>query len=1495
MATITVNLQALTGTFETDFKRAAKTAEREMKAIQDAAAQVGTYIAAGLTAAATALTVLTKSSIDAADHMRDLSIKAGISVESMSALGYAAAKSGSDVDALTSGLVKLAKNAADAAAGGKENAQVFSAIGVAVRDAQGNMKGTDELFSDVAEQFRKYKDGPEEIALAIKLFGKSGADLIQTLNSGKVGLEEFKAKAKELGIVLTGPLADAADEFNDTLDDIKRQVGGLGNVIAQALLPYLQSAASNMSEFIKSADAKTAIEGTIVVVKNLAVAFDFVKNAIEDVVILFAASIETLTAVGSAWMSASGGLINAAQAVNAATHLQFESADEFAAKAKAGFAGIGDAAKTVKAAWSTAVDSIAENDKDFKKFSESMTGTFSNVVAGASSMSKATADAAKDTGTLTVPIGALAGAADKAKTSMDELANAEKAALDMLDTLRGGTDANAAAQAEFDKGMRELRQRMEDWAIKGGDVTTILGLWQEGEDLLRAKLDKTNESLAKQGDVLGSYLDEVAKSTLLSRMSEREKAVAVAVDKVTAEWNKNTAAGFKNKQSLSELVKGVRAAESAFFDLSKADEIVTSLDSNPYKEQLDAIKKLQNAIDVVGDKTSEAFDPKRLKGYEEAQARINMQIKGMQLQAAAESIATGLSSLQSLAKEGSAAYNQMQVAIDAANLAAAIGAIMNQGMGDPYTAFARMAAMAVLVAKFVGSVRAVSGGFSDSSAHRQATQGTGSVLGDSEAKSESIARATEITANATQQLVGLNRGMLTALQALQNALSSAGGMLARGAGEADFSGMKLATKPFDFKDPLTNMIFGGSSKITDQGIVIMGGALNDMLNHIAVGAYQEVKSKSWAFGSTKTKTGVKDVSSEFEKQFGLVMQSIADTVSQGAKTLGLLPADIEAAMAAFKVEEVKISLKGLSAEDQQKAIEAVFSKIFDDLAGSIVPFIDQFQKVGEGLGETLVRIATEVQVAQEAFKQLGLAVNETDPEKFAQISDSLVQASGGLDAFISGMQSFVANFSTSEHQFQVAADALNSAFEQAGLTVPATRDGMWQLMKSLDATTESGREQIATLLRLADVSNQYYDMLEKQAEAANKYAEMVMDLDQQLSAAGGGFTDFQKALADIVAQQTETIASLNAAARAAGLQGAREEDLAKVHQLAAARAAEAARQLEMQSRDLVAQLYGSGSDSLSSAANYAGSALSSVADGLGSVASAAQQFRDSMLLDSQLSPLNTQQQFAEAMSQLQKTGDEGTARRALELARSLMASGADYKAAFDQITGLVRAQPGDIGGHASGAYSSASSAQAQLSPAERADLAQQLAHNVADLSGFGDKTYEEVAAGLGLDLTRLGADLGLQGQALTDYLDSIKADSYGIDDLSGVIARQVDRIVEAILHGTDTGGSIAMQGVLDGKATPETSSSIPQVNVAAGGFQPASNEALQSTNNKLDALLVKLDKVIEVGVANVKATAGTSDDVIEALHDVRASVDDVRREVGSSAGEGNFRMRNAAR
>lgn len=455
----------------------------------------------------------------------------------------------------------------------------------------------------------------------------------------------------------------------------------------------------------------------------------------------------------------------------------------------------------------------------------------------------------------------------------------------------------------------------------------------------------------------------------------------------------------------------------------------------------------------------------------------------------------------------------------------------------------------------------------------------------------------------------------------------------------------------------------------------------------------------------------------------------------------------------------------------------------------VVEVVEGLTRAGEGLAATYSRLVVAVANVKDAFELAGVSINRTGADLVEFANDIVIRA-GGDDAAKALFQRFFSAFYSQNELGQMQVDRLrpqlNTGLTALGLDTNTSMEEFRAAFNERLPTLTA--EQVVQWLRLGDVLATVTELVDKIGdtveEAAEKlkaarttYAQAVVDIDQQLiEISGGGMSNFQKALAQIGATESNSVKTLNELARAAGIAGAREMDLAKVHTLASARAAQAAMQLEAASRDIVAQLYG-GTDIAASAASV-GASFQSVASGIDAMQSAADRFRDAMLLDDQLSPLNAQQQLEEALRQLRATGDENIGRRALEIGRGMMASGDDWRRFFDMVTGLIRPRTDEGSEGAAGV--SGASIEEQMSQAQRLALAQQLAQNVADLSGFGDKSFADVADMLGFTLTQLGSDLGLQGQSLNDYLESLQAESYGLDDLSSVIAREVDRIIAAL-------------------------------------------------------------------------------------------------------------------
>src|SRR5690606_29214832 len=109
-------------------------------------------------------------------------------------------------------LQKLARNMAAAASDSQSSiALAFQAIGVAVKNADGTLRSSSDVMGDVAEKFKGMEDGAAKTAIAIQIFGKSGAGMINMLNAGRDGIKAMTDEARALGIVIDTQTGEAAE------------------------------------------------------------------------------------------------------------------------------------------------------------------------------------------------------------------------------------------------------------------------------------------------------------------------------------------------------------------------------------------------------------------------------------------------------------------------------------------------------------------------------------------------------------------------------------------------------------------------------------------------------------------------------------------------------------------------------------------------------------------------------------------------------------------------------------------------------------------------------------------------------------------------------------------------------------------------------------------------------------------------------------------------------------------------------------------------------------------------------------------------------------------------------------------------------------------------------------------------------------------------------------------------------------------------------------
>lgn len=182
----------------------------------------------------------------AASHFVELAEKTGIAIETLQELEYAGRQTGVGAQELQTGLQKLSMGLYDARNGSEQAQEQFKRMGLSWKDSTGAIRPVDSVLGDIADRFAAMPNGTAKTAEAMKLFGRSGAQLIPLLNGGRKGIHDLRVQAQALGIVLDGETAKSFEQFGDTTDDLKEAWRAVKQDIAVALLPTLKELATNL-------------------------------------------------------------------------------------------------------------------------------------------------------------------------------------------------------------------------------------------------------------------------------------------------------------------------------------------------------------------------------------------------------------------------------------------------------------------------------------------------------------------------------------------------------------------------------------------------------------------------------------------------------------------------------------------------------------------------------------------------------------------------------------------------------------------------------------------------------------------------------------------------------------------------------------------------------------------------------------------------------------------------------------------------------------------------------------------------------------------------------------------------------------------------------------------------------------------------------------------------------------------------------------------------
>jgi hypothetical protein len=190
---------------------------------------------------------------EAGDHAAKMGKRLGITAEEVQQLSYVAARAGTSIEAIANGLKFAQKNAYAANGGNKEAIESFRDLGVEYKDqATGAVRPAVDILRDASDAMGAIQDPAKRTALVMKIFGKSGTELLPAMLDGEKGITSLMQRMTDLGDVMSDDDAAAAEDLVDSLHDAEFAAEGVAKRFAVMLFPVLKKMIDGTIKFYTS-------------------------------------------------------------------------------------------------------------------------------------------------------------------------------------------------------------------------------------------------------------------------------------------------------------------------------------------------------------------------------------------------------------------------------------------------------------------------------------------------------------------------------------------------------------------------------------------------------------------------------------------------------------------------------------------------------------------------------------------------------------------------------------------------------------------------------------------------------------------------------------------------------------------------------------------------------------------------------------------------------------------------------------------------------------------------------------------------------------------------------------------------------------------------------------------------------------------------------------------------------------------------------------------
>jgi phage-related protein len=208
-----------------------------IKMLGEAFKAVGNYIKTAVSGAA-----------QYGDEILSISTKTGVSTKSLQEFSAISELVDVDLNTFTSSLSKNTRSIASAQTGSGEAARAYKQLGISIKDSDGNLRSSEEVFWEVIDSLGKMSNETERDAAAMKLFGKSAQELNPLIAKGSAGVAELTKNAYKMGAVLSEDTLKTLGNLDNQMKIWEGTLKSTSNLIGSAFAPALTGIIEPLNE-----------------------------------------------------------------------------------------------------------------------------------------------------------------------------------------------------------------------------------------------------------------------------------------------------------------------------------------------------------------------------------------------------------------------------------------------------------------------------------------------------------------------------------------------------------------------------------------------------------------------------------------------------------------------------------------------------------------------------------------------------------------------------------------------------------------------------------------------------------------------------------------------------------------------------------------------------------------------------------------------------------------------------------------------------------------------------------------------------------------------------------------------------------------------------------------------------------------------------------------------------------------------------------------------